>query len=143
MSDIEPSSREDGEAKKALITKELSETENHLSAFETKLRQSNAETADEQSDSGDEGTNVPSSKLAAWEGRKKKYLKYAEDGNVKKLEKVIEKQKAKAKKAETKAADKPYYQDYLQYKRAKVEYTEKLMKLARLVQNMKKAGFVR
>merc|ERR1719453_231090 len=75
-------------------------------------------------------------KLAAWEVRKKKYKKYADEGKVEKLQKAIEGQSAKWQKAKEKSKD----PEYVNYKHEKIVYTKCQLKVAMLVQNLKKAG---
>ena len=73
------------------------------------------------------------------EGRiRHKYEKYAEKGKPEKLEKAMEKQRAKLQKA----TDKGKPQEYLMYKAEKIEFTQKMWTLAHLVANMKRAGFL-
>ena len=67
-----------------------------------------------------------------------KYEKYAEKGKPEKLEKAMEKQRAKLQKA----TDKGKPQEYLMYKAEKIEFTQKMWTLAHLVANMKRAGFL-
>ena len=70
--------------------------------------------------------------------RQLKYEKYAEKGKPEKLEKAMEKQRAKLQKA----TDKGKPQEYLMYKAEKIEFTQKMWTLAHLVANMKRAGFL-
>ena len=59
-------------------------------------------------------------------------------GKPEKLEKAMEKQRAKLQKA----TDKGKPQEYLMYKAEKIEFTQKMWTLAHLVANMKRAGFL-
>ena len=59
-------------------------------------------------------------------------------GKVEKLERVREKQKAKL----AKAMEKGKSEAYVAYKAAKVEWTEKAIKAAIIISNMKKSGFL-
>lgn len=76
--------------------------------------------------------------LLVLSARKLKYEKYAEKGKPEKLEKAMEKQRAKLQKA----TDKGKPQEYLMYKAEKIEFTQKMWTLAHLVANMKRAGFL-
>ena len=96
----------------------------------------------EDDDSGTT-TPIPTPRSTAWRRRRAgrselKYEKYAEKGKPEKLEKAMEKQRAKLQKA----TDKGKPQEYLMYKAEKIEFTQKMWTLAHLVANMKRAGFL-
>ena len=74
------------------------------------------EESHDEHDEDEDPAQVPTSKLEAWESRKKKYQGYADKGKVHKLEKARDKQLAKAKKAEETKKEKPYYEAYVKYK---------------------------
>ena len=76
--------------------------------------------------------------MPGWETRKAKYTKYMDKGKVEKLEKVKAKQQAKLEKAKEKEKS----TEYIAYKAAKVEWTEKAIKAATIIHNMKKAGLM-
>ena len=104
-------------------------------------------------------------KKAAWASRKAKYMKYADKGKVEKLEKANKKQQAKLEKVcsyathgplipaptltrdfilrrATQAVSKGKSEHYILYKQAKVDFTNNMIKTAKIVQNLKKAGLM-
>ena len=104
-------------------------------------------------------------KKAAWASRKAKYMKYADKGKVEKLEKANKKQQAKLEKVcsyathgplipartltrdfilrcATQAQSKGKSEAYILYKQAKVDFTNNMIKTAKIVQNLKKAGLM-
>ena len=104
-------------------------------------------------------------KKAAWASRKAKYMKYADKGKVEKLEKANKKQQAKLEKVcsyathgplipartltrgfilrcATQAVAKGKSPPYIAYKQAKVDFTNNMIKTAKIVQNLKKAGLM-
>ena len=104
-------------------------------------------------------------KKAAWASRKAKYMKYADKGKVEKLEKANKKQQGKLEKVcyyathgplipartltrgfilrcATQAVAKGKSPPYIAYKQAKVDFTNNMIKTAKIVQNLKKAGLM-
>ena len=140
--DLDVKKKDDAEKKKALLEKEVDEVNQAMDDTMKELQAQGAhdEESHDEHDEDEDPTAVPTSKLEAWEARKAKYRKYADSGKVHKLEKARDKQLAKAKKAEETKKEKPYYEAYVKYKYAKVDFTNSLIKIATLVSNMKKAG---
>jgi hypothetical protein len=117
--DLKVKTKKDAEEKKKLLEKELAEVDEVMAETMKSLVAQGADGHDDDDDEHEEDedpTAVPTSKLEAWEQRKKKYRGYADKGKVEKLEKARDKQKAKASKAEETKKDKPYYEAYVKYK---------------------------
>ena len=97
---------------------------------------------DDEDDEADEEPQTEEEKVAAhkskWEKRKAKYRKYADKGKVDKLKRALEKQTAKHQKA----IDKGKSEAYIEYKAAKMDYTKGLIKLAKIMEGLKKSGLL-
>ena len=76
---------------------------------------------------------------AKWQVKKAKYQKYAGKGKVEKLERALARQTAKHQKA----IDNGKPQVYIDYKKAKCDFTKTMIKTATLVKNLKKAGLMK
>mmetsp|Transcript_36855 Transcript_36855/g.101680 ORF Transcript_36855/g.101680 Transcript_36855/m.101680 type:complete len:158 (+) Transcript_36855:58-531(+) len=125
----------EAEEKKAMLAaakKELMELDNEIGKHEKSLG-ADEDTADEAEADDDDGMGE---KLAGWEKRKAKYTSYIDKGKIEKLEKACEKQKAKLEKAKAKGKS----EAYIAYKAAKVEWTEKAIKAAKIMKGLMDAG---
>ena len=113
-------------------------------AFELDDESKAAEEEDDDDDKDDEGSEDEDVEekvarhKAKWQKRMKKYQKYANKGKVEKLQKANAKQQAKLQKA----IDHGKPQLYIDYKRAKCDYTANMIKTATLIQNLQKSGFM-
>jgi len=74
-----------------------------------------------------------------WQKKKSKYQKYAGKGKVDKLQRAMARQEAKLQKA----IDNGKPEVYIEYKKAKVDFTKNMIKTAELVANLKKSGLMR
>lgn len=124
----------------ALLDQEMDEANDQIGQAESLLGKTELKSDDDEGDDDDdsEQKDALAGKLAGWELRKQKYQGYVEKGKVAKLEKALEKQKAKA----AKAVDKGKSPEYCAYKQMKVEYTTRAIKKAYIVDRLISNGLM-